>query len=151
MELTYGLIWNKRLVIKAVNLCDIVEIRMLNNQSPKCVVHPIVKVCNRNLHTPVLLVIHFYMPVNPYRAHVVCALQERGIVFLWSVNSHHAQKFWVASAIPSLIMWFRCLHIFAQLHKLYLSNNEKRVTYLTQLSLLWQPQEQVGQGTIVSL
>lgn len=67
MELTYGLIWNKRLVIKAVNLCDIVEIRMLNNQSPKCVVHPIVKVCNRNLHTPVLLVIHFYMPVNSYR------------------------------------------------------------------------------------
>lgn len=72
--LTYGFIWDKRLVIKAKYLSDIVEIGMLCNKCPLCVVHPVVKVSYGNLYPPILLVIELDMPVHPYRTHMACAL-----------------------------------------------------------------------------
>lgn len=73
-ELTYRLVRNERLVIKAKNLCNIVQIRMLNCETPERVVHPVVEVCNGNLHAPVFFVIDLDMPVHSHRAHMVCTL-----------------------------------------------------------------------------
>jgi hypothetical protein len=72
---------------------------MLYNKTPKGVVHPIVEVCNGNLHTPIVLVVELHMPVHSDRAHVVCALQQRSIVFLRSVYSLHLKYFGVAPVI----------------------------------------------------
>lgn len=100
--LTYGLIGDQRLVIKAKNLSNIVEVWMLNNKGPQCVVQPVVEVGYGDLHTPVVLIVDLQMPVHPNRAHVVRALQQRYVIFSWSVYSHHTQKFGIAPASPSM-------------------------------------------------
>lgn len=51
--LTCGFVWHERLVIKAKNLSDIVEIWMLNNKGPLCVVKSVVEVGDAHLHTPI--------------------------------------------------------------------------------------------------
>jgi hypothetical protein len=98
LSLTYGFIGNQRLVIEAENLCHVVKIWMLHNKTPKRVVHPVVEVCNGNLHTPVVLIVELHMPVHSDRAHVVRALQQRTIVFLRSVYPLHLKNFGVAPA-----------------------------------------------------
>lgn len=72
--LTDGGVGNKRLVIEAKNLSHIVEIWVLNDESPLRVVHPVVEVSNGDLCPPVVLVVHLYVPVHPNGAHMVSAL-----------------------------------------------------------------------------
>lgn len=95
-NLTYGLIGKKRLVVKAENLCHVIKIWMLYNETPECVIHPIVKVCNGNLHTPIVFIVELHMPVHADGAHVVCALQQRRVVFPRRVYSLHLKNFGVA-------------------------------------------------------
>lgn len=92
---TCGLVGNKRLVIETENLRHIVEVWVLYNETPKCVVYPIVEVCNGNLHSPVVFIVDLHMPVHPNRAHVVCALQQGRVVFPWSVYALHLYDFGV--------------------------------------------------------
>lgn len=73
-ELTYRLIWNKRLVIKAKNLSYIVKIWMLSNKSPLCVIDPVIEVGKSNLDSPIFLVVEFHMPMDSNGAHMLCAL-----------------------------------------------------------------------------
>lgn len=47
---------------------------MLDYERPKCVVHPIIEVCDCNLDAPVVLVVELHMPVYSDWAHVVRAL-----------------------------------------------------------------------------
>lgn len=68
------MVWEKRLVTKAINLCNIVEIRMLSYKRPLCVVNTIIEIYDGDLHTPILLVVHFNMPMNPDWTHVTRAL-----------------------------------------------------------------------------
>lgn len=83
--LTDGLVGDKRLVLKAKNLGDIVEIGVLGNECPLCVVQPIVEICYGDFNTPIILVVKLHMPVNPYRAHMMCTLQQRLVVLPWCV------------------------------------------------------------------
>lgn len=99
VELTDGLVRDKRLVIEAEDLRNVVEVGMLDYEGPLSVVQAIVEVCNGYLDAPVLLVVELDMPVHANRAHVVGALQERRIVFLRRVDSAHAQELGVATAI----------------------------------------------------
>lgn len=64
----------KGLVIKAEDLGDIVEIGMLNNECPLCVVHPIVEIGDGNLCPPIVSIIDLHMPVHSNRAHMMRAL-----------------------------------------------------------------------------
>lgn len=70
---------------------------MLNSQCPKRVVQPIVEVCDGDLHPPIVLVVDLHMPVDSNRAHVVGALQQRGVALLRSVYSHRFKNFRVRS------------------------------------------------------
>ena len=74
IQLTYSLIWNKRLVIKAENLRDVAEVGMLCNKCPLCVVHSVIEISNSNLNTPIVPVVDLHMPMNTYWAHMVSAL-----------------------------------------------------------------------------
>lgn len=84
-KLTYGFIGEKRLVLKAEDLGDIVEIGMLHHKGPLSVVQPVIKVGDSNLHTPIILVVELHMPVHTYRAHMMRALQQWCIILLRSV------------------------------------------------------------------
>lgn len=86
--LTNRFIGNKGFIVKAENLCYIVQIRVLDNKRPKWIVHSVVEVCDGDLHPPIFLVILLYVPVNSNRAHVMCAMQQRGIVFPWCIDSN---------------------------------------------------------------
>lgn len=72
--LTDGFIGNKRLVIKAKNLCYIVQIWMLNNKSPLCVIDPVIEVGYSKLDSPVVLVVELHMPMHSNWAHMVRTL-----------------------------------------------------------------------------
>lgn len=72
-ELTYGLIWKKWQVLKAIDLGDIIEIGMLYNKRPLSVVHSIVEIDDGNLDPPIVLVVFFNVPVHPDMTQVVCA------------------------------------------------------------------------------
>ena len=98
MALTYGSIGKKWLVIETENLCEIVEIWMLNSKRPKGVIHSVIEVCYGNLDSPIVLIVSLHMPVDPDWTHVMSALQQWFIVFLWSVNPHHAENFGVSPA-----------------------------------------------------
>ena len=96
--LTYRFIRDERFVIEAENLRDIVEIGVLCNESPLSIVHPIVEVSDGNLHTQIFLIVHLHVPMQPNRAHMMCALQQWCIVFLWSVYSCSVSCFRVTPA-----------------------------------------------------
>lgn len=53
---------------------------MLSNESPLAKVGMVVEVCDANLNTPVVLVVNLNMPVHPNRAHVMGAVEQRGVV-----------------------------------------------------------------------
>ena len=74
--LTYARVRTKRFVVKTEKLSDIVEVGMLNNQIPLRVIHIVVEVCDCDLHTPVLFVVSFYMPVNSDGTHMLRTLQQ---------------------------------------------------------------------------
>jgi len=76
-ELTYARVRNQWCIIEAKNLGQVVEVRMLYNQVPLRVIHPIVEVCNCNLDSPIIFVIEFNMPVNSDWAHMVSAANQR--------------------------------------------------------------------------
>ena len=57
MALTYGSIGKKWLVIETENLCEIVEIWMLNSKRPKGVIHSVIEVCYSNLDLSIVLVV----------------------------------------------------------------------------------------------
>lgn len=61
---------------------------MLHDEVPLRVVHPVVKVCDGDLDSPVGLVVELNMPVDPGRAHVACALDYGPSVaqFSWARN-----------------------------------------------------------------
>ena len=90
--LTDRFIGNKGFIVKAENLCYIVQIWVLDNERPKWIVHSVVEVCDSNLHPPIFLVILLYVPVNSNRAHVMCAMQQRGIVFPWCIDSNQLKN-----------------------------------------------------------
>lgn len=73
-KLTYGLVRNEGLVREAEDLGDIVEIGMLSNKRPHCVVHFIVEISDGNLHSPIFFVVDLYVPVHSYWAHMMCTL-----------------------------------------------------------------------------
>ena len=70
-------IWSKWLVVEAKQLGDIIEVRMLSDQIPLCVIHAVVEVRNRDLHSPIFLIVEFHMPVDSDRAHVRSTLDKR--------------------------------------------------------------------------
>ena len=72
---------------------------MLDDESLLHVVQPAVEVCDGDLHSPVVLVVDLHVPVHADGAHVVGALQQRGVVFSRRVHPAHAQKLGVATAI----------------------------------------------------
>lgn len=76
-ELTYRRIRSQWFVVKAENLSKVIKIGVLNNQIPLRVIHPVVEICNGDLHTPVFLVIKLHMPMNSNRAHMFSALNQR--------------------------------------------------------------------------
>ena len=98
LTLTYGFIWKKWLVIEAENLCDIVKIWMLNCKTPERVIHPVIEIRYRDFHSPIVLIVSLHMPVNPNWAHMMSALHQWFIVFLWSMNPYHAQNLRVTPA-----------------------------------------------------
>lgn len=73
-RLTRGVVRDQRLIVEAENFSDIVEIWMLNNKRPLCVINLVVEISNRHLYTPVLLVVELHMPMHPGGAHVLCAV-----------------------------------------------------------------------------
>lgn len=79
------------LVIKAEDLCDVVEIGMLSHQRPLRVVHSVVEVSDCHFYAPVFSVVDLHVPMDAYGAHVVRALQERCVVLSRRVYSHHLQ------------------------------------------------------------
>nr|GMD37513.1 Os03g0416250 [Ipomoea batatas] len=85
------LVGDKRLVIEAEDLGDIVEIGVLSHKSPLGVVHLVVEVGDSDLHSPIILVIDLHMPMHSYRAHMLSALQQWCIIFPWSVNPRRFQ------------------------------------------------------------
>ena len=78
--LTCRLVWDERLVVKAKNLSDVVEIWMLSNKRPLCIVHLVVEIGDGHFHSPILLVIELHMPMHTNWAHVLCALYDFGIL-----------------------------------------------------------------------
>ena len=72
---------------------------MLDDEGPLRVVQPVVEVCDGDLDAPVVLVVDLDVPVHADGAHVVGALQKRGVVLPWCVHPAHAQKLGVATAI----------------------------------------------------
>lgn len=57
---------------------------MLNNYVPLGIVHLEIKVCDGDLHPPVILVIELNVPVNSDRAHMARTLDQGGIAILAS-------------------------------------------------------------------
>lgn len=93
IKLTYVSIRIKWFVVKAEKLSEIVEVRMLSDQIPLCVIHVVVKVCDCDLHSPVLFVVSFYMPMNSDGTHMLCTLQERFEVVLPNRRWYHRSYF----------------------------------------------------------
>lgn len=73
-KLTNGLVGDKRLVIKAEDLGDIIQIGMLSYERPLRVVQPIVEIGYGNFDAPIVLIVKLHMPVHSYGAHMMCAL-----------------------------------------------------------------------------
>lgn len=90
--LTLGLIWGQGLVDKAKNFRNMVEIWMFNHKRPLRVIQPIVEISYGNLHTPILLVVCFHMPMYPNWAHMLCALKQRGVILCRCVYSHNTRQ-----------------------------------------------------------
>lgn len=84
------MVWNQGLVLEAEDLCDIVEVGVLKDERPLGVVHAVVEVGDRDLGTPVLLVVDLYVPVHADRAHVVGALQQGCVVLLRRIDPRRA-------------------------------------------------------------
>lgn len=97
--LTDWFIGNKGFVVEAENLGYIVQIWMLDDERPKRIVHSIVEVCDGDLHPPVFLIILFHVPVNSNRAHMMRALQQRGVVFLWCIDSNQLKNLRITPAV----------------------------------------------------
>lgn len=57
---------------------------MLSNYVPQGIVHLVIKVCDGDLHSPVILVIELNMPVNSDGAHMARALDQGRIAILAS-------------------------------------------------------------------
>lgn len=89
LELTLRFIRSEWLVGKAKNLSEIVEIWMLSNKCPLCIIVAVVKIRHSNLNTPILLVIDLDMPMNSNWAHVLCALKQWGIIYSRCVYPHN--------------------------------------------------------------
>ena len=106
-------------------------------------VHPVIEVCDGYLHAPILFVVSFNVPVDSNGAHVVCALQQRGVVFSRCVQTFFGQNLRISPARRLLIMFRKGVCILSDL--CYLS------AHLTQLFLFSQPHAQDGQGVMVSL
>lgn len=73
-KLTDGLVGDKRLVIKAEDSGDVVEIRMLSYECPLCVIQPVVEIGYGDLDAPIVFIVKLHMPVHSYRTHMMCAL-----------------------------------------------------------------------------
>ncbi|KAK4777622.1 hypothetical protein SAY87_017809 [Trapa incisa] len=80
----------ERTVVEAEHLGEALEVRVLNHKVPLRVVPDHVEVSNCDLHSPVGLVALFYVPVDPYRAHVVRAPHQIRQVLCWIVR--HLQQ-----------------------------------------------------------
>lgn len=72
--LTCGVVRDQRLIVEAENFSDIVEIWMLNDKRPLCVINLVVEISNGHLYTPILLVVELHMPMHPDGAHVLRAV-----------------------------------------------------------------------------
>lgn len=72
--LTDAAIRSQGFVVETEDRSKVVEVGVLGDQVPLGVVHPVVEVRNRDLHSPVLLVVELDMPVHSYRTHVGCTL-----------------------------------------------------------------------------
>lgn len=72
--LTCGVVRDQRLIVEAENFSDIVEIWMLNDKRPLCVINLVVEISNGHLYTPILLVVELHMPMHPDGAHVLRAM-----------------------------------------------------------------------------
>jgi len=55
---------------------------VLSNYVPLAIVHLVIKVCDRDLHSPVILVVKLHVPVNSDRAHMARTLDQRRIGIL---------------------------------------------------------------------
>lgn len=95
--LTNGPIGDKGLVVEAEELGDIVEVRVLDDKGPLCVVQAVVEVGDGDLGTPVVLVVELHMPVHADGAHMVSALQQWSIVLPRCVDPSRCQQLRVAS------------------------------------------------------
>ena len=101
-ELTDRPIWNKRLVVETEDLSDIVHVRVLNNKSPLAEVHAIVEVGDADFNTPVVLIVNLDVPVHTNWAHMVGAVEQRRVIFLRSVQTHHAENFRVTPVVKKV-------------------------------------------------
>lgn len=72
--LTCGVVRDQRLIVEAENFSDIVEIWMLNDKRPLCVINLVVEISNGHLYTPIILVVELHMPMHPDGAHVLRAV-----------------------------------------------------------------------------
>jgi len=50
-------------------------------------IHPVIEICDCYLHSPIVFVVSFNVPVDSNRAHVMCALQQRSVVLFWCVET----------------------------------------------------------------
>lgn len=66
-------------VIETERLREVIEVRVLHNQIPLCIIQSIVEVCNCDFDTPIVLVVDLDMPMNSNRAHVIRTLDQRRI------------------------------------------------------------------------
>lgn len=61
---------------------------MLDDQVPLGVIHPIIEICYRDLHSPVFFVVEFNMPVDSNWAHMGTALHKwRVAISTRAINS----------------------------------------------------------------
>lgn len=100
--LTDWSIGNKWFVVEAENLGYIVQIWVLDNERPKRIVHSVVEVCDGDLHPPIFFVILLYVPVNSNGAHVMCAMQQRGIVFPWCIDSNQLKNLRITPVVITI-------------------------------------------------
>jgi len=95
--LTYGWVRGQGLVVEAKNCSYIVKIRVLDNQVPLRVVHPVVEIRYCDLHSPIFFIIEFDMPMNSYWTHMRCALNQRRETTLAGAIHSRRQIRWISS------------------------------------------------------
>ena len=80
---------------------------MLYNEGPGREVLHVVEIRDRNLDTPVLLIVHLHMPVNSNRAHMVRALKKGAVVFPGCVSHWQLKNSGIATASTKYISSLR--------------------------------------------